>query len=312
MDAISQKNVTEHPSQPPLLSIVCPAYNQEAFIAQTLDGFLAQETNFPFEILINDDASTDGTPHIIAQYIERYPGIIRPFYHDANQYQQGKPCVPTLFKEARGRYIAYCEADDYWTDPRKLQIQVDFLESHPDYSMTYHDAISFDSDGERGIQLQGELRRDASAIELQKARLISTLTVCFRNVFHELPPELLLAPLNDLCWWSLLGAFGKGKFLAQIKPAMYRLHPGGIFSMRSHKRKLHMSLQTCTSLANYYNRIGNQELYEYFLIQVFGLSLSAITPLHKLQALLLVARNISVNLSKRLLLTLSGSKGHVQ
>jgi glycosyltransferase involved in cell wall biosynthesis len=312
MDAISQKNVTEHPSQPPLLSIVCPAYNQEAFIAQTLDGFLAQETNFPFEILINDDASTDNTPHIIAQYVERYPGIIRPFYHDVNQYQLGKPCVPGLFKEARGRYIAYCEADDYWTDPRKLQIQVDFLESHPDYSMTYHDAIAFDSDGERGIQLQGELRRDASAIELQKARLISTLTVCFRNVFHELPPELLLAPLNDLCWWSLLGAFGKGKFLAQIKPAMYRLHPGGIFSMRSHKRKLHMSLQTCTSLANYYNRIGNQELYEYFLIQVFGLSLSAITPLHKLQALLLVARNISVNLSKRLLLTLSGSKGHVQ
>lgn len=312
MDAILQKNVTEHPSQPPLLSIVCPAYNQEAFIAQTLDGFLAQETNFPFEILINDDASTDGTPHIIAQYVERYPEIIRPFYHGVNQYQLGKPCVPALFKEARGRYIAYCEADDYWTDPRKLQIQVDFLESHPDYSMTYHDAISFDSNGERGIQLQGELRRDASAIELQKARLISTLTVCFRNVFHEMPPELLLAPLNDLCWWSLLGAFGKGKFLAQIKPAMYRLHPGGIFSMRSHKRKLHMSLQTCTSLANYYNRIGNQELYEYFLIQVFGLSLSAITPLHKVQALLLVARNISVNLSKRLLLTLSGSKGHVQ
>ena len=82
--------------------------------------------------------------------------------------------------------------------------------------------------------------------------------------------------------------------------------------MRSHKRKLHMSLQTCTSLANYYNRIGNQELYEYFLIQVFGLSLSAIRPLNKLHALLLVARNVSVNLNKRLWLILSGSKGHVQ
>lgn len=312
MDATSQNATTEPRAPEPLLSIVCPAYNQEAFIAQTLESFLAQQTNFPFEILINDDASTDGTARIIAEYAERYPGIIRPFYQDVNQYQQGNPCVPALFKEARGRYIAYCEADDYWTDPRKLQIQVDFLERHPDYSLTYHDAMSFDSEGERGIQLQGELRRDASAIELQKARPISTLTVCFRNVFFELPPELLLAPLNDLCWWSLLGAFGKGKFLAEIKPAMYRLHPGGVFSMRSHKRKLHMSLQTCTSLANYYNRIGNQELYEYFLIQVFGLSLSAIRPLNKLHALLLVARNVSVNLNKRLWLILSGSKGHVQ
>lgn len=310
MDSTTQNATTEPSSYDPLLSIVCPAYNQEAFITQTLDGFLAQQTNFPFEILINDDASTDSTARIIAQYAERYPGIIRPFYHQVNQFQQGKACVPSLFKEARGRYIAYCEADDYWTDPRKLQIQVDFLESHRDYVLTYHDAMSFDSGGERGIQLQGKLRRDASAVELQKARPISTLTVCFRNVFHELPPELVLAPLNDMCWWSLLGAYGKGKFLAEIKPAAYRLHPGGIFSMRSHKRKLHMSLQTCTSLANYYNRIGDQALYEYFLIQVFGLSLSAISPLHKLQALLLVARNVSVNLGKRLMLSVS--KGHVQ
>src|SRR5690606_3985357 len=115
--------------------------------------------------------------------------------------QYGKPCVPGLFAKARGRYIAYCEADDYWTDPRKLQIQVDFLESHPDYVITYHDAMAFDSEGEKGIQLQGKLRKDATALELQKARPISTLTVCFRNMFSTLPQELLMpvAPLNDMC-----------------------------------------------------------------------------------------------------------------
>lgn len=311
MDAIAN-TTSKRSTQPPLLSIVCPAYNQEAFVAQTLDGFLAQQTTFSFEILIHDDASTDNTASIIAQYAERHPDLIRPFYQQVNQYRQGKPCVPNLFAKARGRYIAYCEADDYWTDSRKLQLQVDFLESHPDYVLTYHDAISFDVNGQYGVQLQGKLRGDATALELQKARPISTLTTCFRNVFCSMPPELHMevAPLNDLCWWSLLGAYGKGKFMAEIKPAAYRLHPGGIFSMRSDKRKLHMSLQTHSSLANYYNRLGNQELYEYFLMQAVELSLSALAPRHKIQTLLMVARNFSVNLTRRLMSAVS--KPHVQ
>ncbi|RMQ42671.1 Glycosyl transferase, group 2 protein [Pseudomonas cichorii] len=310
MDATT-KNLRPDNAEP-LLSIVCPAYNQEAFIRQTLDGFLSQQTSFSYEILIHDDASTDATALIIAQYAKRHPNIIRPFYQEENQYRQGKPCVPELFGKARGRYIAYCEADDYWTDPRKLQLQVDFLESHPDYAITYHDAIAFDEHGQYGVQLQGKLRADASALELQMARPISTLTVCFRNVFSSMPPELKppIAPLNDLCWWSLLGAFGKGKFIAEIKPAAYRLHPGGIFSMRSNKRKIHMSLLTFSSLANYYNRLGNQQLYEHFLMQVVGLSLSALVPRNKLQALLMVARNFIVNLGKRLMP--SAGKHHVQ
>ncbi|MCD5989266.1 MULTISPECIES: glycosyltransferase family 2 protein [Pseudomonas] len=308
MDEITKTD----PSAPPLLSIVCPAYNQEDFIAQTLDSFLAQQTTFNFEILINDDASTDGTARIIAEYTQRYPHIIRPFYEQVNQFQHGRPCVPGLFAKARGHYIAYCEADDYWTDPHKLQIQVDFLEANRDYVMTYHDAMAFDKNGLRGIQLKGNLRSDASALDLQKARPISTLTVCFRNLLSTLPPELMMpvAPLNDMCWWSLLGAFGKGKFMAEIKPAAYRVHPGGIFSMRSNKRKLHMSLQTSSSLANYYQRIGNQALYEHFLKQVFCLSLAALGPMHKVQALLMAIRNMSVNLRRRLLPSIS--KGHVQ
>lgn len=309
MDASSNKaNVS--PSNAPLVSIVCPAYNQEAYIAQALDGFLMQQTTFDFEILVNDDASTDATARIIADYAARYPTLIRTFFHETNQFSQGKSCVPSLFGQARGRYIAYCEGDDYWTDPRKLQIQVDFLESHPDYVLTYHDAIPFDTNGQYGIQLQGKLRGDASALELQKTRPISTLTTVFRNVFDSLPKELVGAPLNDLVWWSLLGAYGKGKFMAQIKPAAYRLHLGGIFSMRSSKRKLHMALQTSGALANYYHRLGNQELYEHFVMEMVGYSLSAITPQRKILTLLHVARNFSLNISKRVLTTFS--KGHVQ
>ncbi len=305
MDTINSKT-----GNAPLVSIVCPTYNQQHYLAQTLDGFLMQETSFDFEILINDDASTDDTRKIICDYVECHPTIIRPFFHETNQYSQGRPSVPGLFGQARGRYIAFCEGDDYWTDPRKLQIQVDFLESHPDYVITYHDAIPFDVNGQYEIQLQGKLRGDATALELQKARPISTLTTVFRNVFDTLPPELLAAPLNDLVWWSLLGAYGKGKFIAEIKPAAYRLHPGGIFSMRPAKRKLHMALQTSGALANYYHRLGNEDLYEFFLMELVEYSLSAITPKHKVKTLLQVGQNFSSNISKRLMT--SFSKGHVQ
>lgn len=309
MDSTSTKT-GRSPSAAPLVSIVCPAYNQENYIAQALEGFLMQQTTFDFEILVNDDASTDSTTRIIADYVKRYPTLIRPFYHQTNQFSQGKSSVPGLFGEARGRYIAYCEGDDYWTDPRKLQIQVDFLESHPDYVLTYHDAIPFDTNGQYGIQLQGKLRADATALELQKGRPISTLTTVFRNVFNSLPKELVGAPLNDLVWWSLLGAYGKGKFMAEIKPAAYRLHLGGIFSMRSNKRKLHMALQTSGALANYYNRLGNDELYQHFLMELVEYSLSAITPQRKVQTLFQVALNFSSNISKRLMTPLR--KGHVQ
>lgn len=295
------------PARDPLLSIVCPTYNHERFVAQTLDSFLAQQTNFPFEIVINDDCSTDGTAAIVSEYAKRYPNIIRALLQSENQYQQGNHPCPGLFRLSRGKYIAFCEGDDYWTDPFKLQKQVDFLEAHLDYVLTYHDAMAFSDQGLQGIQLQGKGQSDATGLELMKGRPISTLTTCFRNVLHDMPRELRGAPLNDLVWWCLLGAHGKGKYLGDIAPAAYRVHSGGVFSMRSDKKKLQMTLNTYGALANYYFRIGNQPLYEHCLVQVFGLSLSAISPVKKLLALALMARNISVNLFRRL--TASTARG---
>ena len=285
----------------PLLSIVCLAYNHADFIRETLEGFLRQETDFPFEVIVHDDASTDRTAAIIAEYAARYPQVIKPIYQRENQYSKGVPFSTRLFAEARGSYIAYCEGDDYWTDPRKLQIQVDFLEKHRDYVMTYHDAYMFNSQGVvRSPHLQGKLRRDASARELMQARPVSTLTVCFRNLLSELPPELHGVEVLDICWWSLLGAHGKGKFIAEIKPAAYRVHEGGIFSMRSSQQRIQMSMHAYYCLARYYQRVGNQPLYEYFMIQVFAQALASISPLSKLQALGQVCQNISINLLRRL------------
>jgi glycosyltransferase involved in cell wall biosynthesis len=284
----------------PVVSIVCPAFNQRAFIAETIDSFLAQQTDFPFEILVNDDASTDGTREIIQAYASRYPGLIRPVLHEQNQYRQGKLFFPALFNMAKGRYLAYCDGDDFWTDPLKLQKQVDFLERHPDYVIAYHDAVMVSEKGQRGVQLGRRYQQDATSLQLMQGRRISTLTACFRNLLHELPRELELAPLMDVCWWSMLGAHGKGKYMTDITPGGYRVHCGGMFSMRGEKKKLHMTLQTAACLANYYHHRGNQALYEYYLTQLFGLSLAAVSPWQKVSALALVAKNVSRNLCKRL------------
>ncbi|MFV3307062.1 glycosyltransferase family 2 protein [Pseudomonas sp. NY15181] len=303
MDIRSELQILSNwPEAPePLLSIVCLAYNQVNYIGRTLDSFLEQITDFRFEVVINDDASNDGTAELIADYAARYPHIIKPIFHKENQYSKGVSHGMATFRKARGRYIAYCEGDDFWTDPHKLQIQVDFLERHPDYVITYHDAYVFDEDGIiKPRQLAGRFRRDASRRDLQQARAISTLTACFRNVLGEMPEELRTTRMVDLCWWSLLGAYGKGKFLEQIGPAAYRRHKGGIFSMQAESVQQRMTLHTYYCLSRYYQRIGDQALHEYFLVQVCRLSMAAIPLPRKIEAFLLLIGNHSLNLLKRL------------
>ena len=122
------------------VSISCLAYNHEPYISKCLDGFIMQKTDFPFEVLIHDDASTDRTADIIREYEAKYPDIIKPIYQTENKYSKGIGITKTYqFPRAKGKYIAMCEGDDYWTDPLKLQKQVDFLEKNEEYSACFHD-----------------------------------------------------------------------------------------------------------------------------------------------------------------------------
>lgn len=122
-----------------LVSICCITYNHAPYIRQCLDGFIMQKTNFKYEILIHDDASTDGTADIIREYEAKYPDIFKPIYQTENQYSKGKNISATYnWPRAVGKYIAQCEGDDYWTDPLKLQKQVDFMEANPEYVLCCH------------------------------------------------------------------------------------------------------------------------------------------------------------------------------
>lgn len=124
-----------------MVSVLCAAYNHEKFIKDTIEGVINQKTDFKYELIIHDDASTDGTAQIIRKYEEAYPEIIKPIYQSENQFKKCKILPTFLFPKVTGKYIALCEGDDYWIDENKLQKQIDFLEEHKDYSMCIHNAI---------------------------------------------------------------------------------------------------------------------------------------------------------------------------
>lgn len=249
----------------PLVSVCCITYNHVRFIEEAIDSFLMQKTNFAFEVLVHDDASTDGTAGIIQEYAKRYPDIIRPIIQTVNQFAKCGLINPRfVFPKARGKYIALCEGDDYWTDCTKLQKQVQFLDNNPEYVITYTDCKPFDEKGYVNINY-GAATRDVSSDELKRAVPLYTATTCFRNVINEFPLDLMSARLGDLVIWSLLGAHGNGKYLSDIVPAAYRVHDGGIHSKRSVKNKNIALLITTQALYAYYLRLGDVENSQYFL-----------------------------------------------
>lgn len=126
----------------PLVSVCCITYNQEAFIGQAIESFLMQKTSFPFEIIIHDDASTDGTTEIIRQYSQKYPELIVPVFQTINQFSRGYEIFATfVWPKARGTYIAMCEGDDYWIDPEKLQKQIEAMGRFPCIDISFHPAF---------------------------------------------------------------------------------------------------------------------------------------------------------------------------
>jgi len=226
----------------PLVSICCLTFNHAKFVRQCIDGFLMQETTFPIEILVHDDASTDGTEEILREYETRYPDFFFPLYEKENKYSngyRGRMDIVFNYSRARGKYIASCEGDDYWTDPLKLQKQVDFMESHPEYSICFHRCQHlYEKTGKMGKDNCGFLFKngqegvDVTIDMFFKDWITQPLTMMFRRELFSPQWQKNFKYYRDTHEIYHFLKVGKG-YIFSFEGGVYRIHSGGIASILS-------------------------------------------------------------------------------
>ena len=210
-----------------MTSICCTTYNHENYIADAIESFLMQKTDFSYEILIHDDASTDRTPEIIKQYESKYPDLIKPIYQTENQYSKGVKTGNFNMERAKGKYIALCEGDDYWTDPYKLQKQVDYMEKNSECSMCVHAAYRVTPDKKK---LKSHVRpnRGNKIFTVEEViegvgDLITTNSILFPTVFSTNRPDFYeKAPVGDYPFTIYLALQGTVYYIDEFMSA-YRV-----------------------------------------------------------------------------------------
>jgi glycosyltransferase involved in cell wall biosynthesis len=248
-------------SAAPVITILCTTYNHERYIDATIRGFLSQQTQFSFEILIHDDASTDRTATLIRAWQEKYPSIIRPILQTENQYSRGVRPFDLLLKEARGRYIATCEGDDYWLHPAKLQKQVGFLEQNRQFSCAGHSYYLY-NESELSVRTWDHSARDRIVSRRQMmniSRLFWMPTLVFRNQFSPLPVERACAPIGDQFVTSYLGTLGDGVYFETFLGSVRRKNQYSIWTPMSETKKESIRVQTWMALVRMHERLGNAE-----------------------------------------------------
>ena len=216
-----------------IVTIRCITYNHEPYIRQAIEGFVMQKTDFRFEAIVHDDASTDKTAEIIKEYAEKYPDIIKPIYETENQYSKHDGSLRRIMNNAtRGKYVAFCEGDDYWTDPLKLQKQVDFLESHPDYSMCFHNAMVHYENGNTENHLFAKLEnREYQVEETVENWIVPTASILLRSSilsssYYKRVGESKKLVVGDNPLIRCCGMSGKIYGFKDVM-GVYRKQPGG-------------------------------------------------------------------------------------
>ncbi|MFW6116142.1 MAG: glycosyltransferase [bacterium] len=215
------------------VSVMMVTYNHAKYIAQAIDSVLMQETDFPYELVIGEDCSTDGTREIVMDYQRRYPTKIRLLLSEQNLGARANG--RRTQRACRGEYRAILEGDDYWTDPHKLQKQVDFLESHPECSMCYHNVEVLYEDGSRATRLRNSPDQKPlfSLEDILVDNPVTTCSVVYRNdLIGELPESYRQLVMGDWPMWVWLARQGQLAYMNDVM-ACYRVHSRGVFSSKS-------------------------------------------------------------------------------
>jgi glycosyltransferase involved in cell wall biosynthesis len=227
----------------PRVSVVIPTFHHAAFVAQTLEGCLAQKTTFDVELIVGDDGSTDDTPRIIQTYADKYPRQIRAFLHPKNlgpatpKEMGGKNNVLFLFDKCQAPHISLCEGDDFWTDPYKLQKQVELFDQQPDVAVSFHNVEVQYEDGSPSHLFNEQPLPEYQTIEslFLDNWFIPTCSSLFKNVFRAGFPEWFKKMAGgDLGIFILAAAEGRLHYSPEVR-GVYRRHRGGLSNVNNEK-----------------------------------------------------------------------------
>ena len=231
-------------SSPILVAVQCLVFNHEPYLRQCLDGFVMQKTNFRFVVIVHDDCSTDGSASIIREYAEKYPNLFHVIIQPQNLYSRGisptREYINPIIEQLKPKYISLCEGDDYWTDPYKLQKQVDFLESHPEYSMCFSNAKVIGGTNEEVHMYDSLQDRDYQAIDILKKWTIPTCTILYRRGVRLVPNKSIV--FGDIYLFLQLAQQGKVRCQNE-EMACYRRHPGSASSIKSNEEMLKLYMR---------------------------------------------------------------------
>lgn len=235
------------------ISVYCMAYNHAEYIRNTLEGFVNQKTNYPFEVLVHDDASTDGTQEIIMEYSRKYPELIIPILQEENKYSQAINVEKEyIFPKMRGEYVAVCEGDDYWSDPSKLQKQIDFLEENLEYSACVHNTEVIDLGKNTNSLLNPETKEYDLKIEhvlVDGGADFHTSSIVYRmkygkEIYSDYCPEFFTKSMEvgDYPLAIYLVLKGKVRYLPDIM-SVYRKGTPGSWTQRMENVKMQIKTE---------------------------------------------------------------------
>lgn len=259
-----------------MVSVCCITYNQAEYIKDALDSFLMQKTNFKYEVIIHDDASTDGTAEIIKEYADKYPEIIKPIFQTENQYSKGvKRILNFAFKEAKGKYIALCEGDDYWISENKLQLQVEYMEKNPNCTLLFHNAKIIDMLNNEETtfvpytkKISRHLKQDGNynAGELELLEFIPTASFMFRlNSLNKMPKFYEECFVGDWPLKLIMASFGYAHYMSDVM-SVYRKNANGSITVKNankEKENIEGKLDILEKKEIFVNQIDEYTNYKY-------------------------------------------------
>ena len=247
-------------TRPLMVTIRCLTYNHEPYIRQCLEGFVMQKTNFRFEAIVHDDASTDGTAMIVKEYAEKYPDIIKPIFETENQYSKHDGSLRRIMNaHIHGKYVALCEGDDYWIDPWKLQKQVDLLENNPNISLCGSNGLVLGEFCEIIKYFNNLIQgRELTAKEVICFWPMPTASLLYRSHITKKYPEWVNGVVNGdqlLLLMSLL--YGNVYCLCDITCVYRRIAGGSILANQLKKTRTLAVSKLLYLYENYYNNYRN-------------------------------------------------------